>query len=377
GDKLTVKGSYWQTDAENFIDLNVVTSGCAFAPPFIFDQPTCVSQFVNTPNAELDGVEIEAKYKDKGLTEIPDEESGDFGSDFPQYRWTLKSREMEFPDLTPIIMGQSEEPNEMLISMIKQMTEYLNKAIKEVRVSVFVRRGKREMEFSATQYFVDYTKEFTGGGGGEGGPNRRQNRTMKNRGFTLLEVIIAMMIMAFLSLFTVEAIQKALKTKTKVQKEIDKNSTLRDALRIMERDINMAFNYRDINLELHNQTQAMRKKKSAEAFKPDPKKTQAENQAAQLAHQQAQAGAEEKYKQKVEKIATQFIGEPEAIDFTSLSNTRLTEDSKISSQAEIGYKNQILQAPLHPRAVLEVPMAPGLQLYPRRHHKDRRRNRAS
>jgi len=114
-------------------------------------------------------VEVEAKYKDKPLTEIPDEESGDFGSEFPQYRWILKSREMEFPDLTPIIMGQSEEPNEMLISMIKQMTEYLGKAIKEVQVSVFVRRGKREMEFSATQYFVDYSKEFSAPGTGGGG----------------------------------------------------------------------------------------------------------------------------------------------------------------------------------------------------------------
>lgn len=63
GDKFTVKGSYWQTDAKNFIDLSVVASGCAFAPPFVFDQDTCVSQFVNTPNAELDGVEIEANYE--------------------------------------------------------------------------------------------------------------------------------------------------------------------------------------------------------------------------------------------------------------------------------------------------------------------------
>jgi hemoglobin/transferrin/lactoferrin receptor protein len=62
GDKFTVKGSYWQTDAKNFIDLNVVTSGCAFAPGSTFNQATCISQFENTPNAELDGVEIEANY---------------------------------------------------------------------------------------------------------------------------------------------------------------------------------------------------------------------------------------------------------------------------------------------------------------------------
>jgi len=157
-------------------------------------------------------------------------------------------------------------------------------------------------------------------------------------GFTLLEVVIAMMIMAFLSLFTVQAIQRALKTKAKVQKEIDKNSTLRDALRIMERDINMAFNYRDISIELHNQTQAARLKKSQTPFKADPKKSADENAAAQAQYTANQAGAAEKYKKKEEKIATQFIGEPEELNFTSLSNIRVSEEQKISSQAEIGYK---------------------------------------
>lgn len=162
--------------------------------------------------------------------------------------------------------------------------------------------------------------------------------TSANRGFTLLEVIIAMMIMAFLSLFTVEAIQRALKTKSKVQKEIDKNASLRDALRIMERDINMAFNYRDPSIELYNQTQAARKKKSQQAYKDDPKKTPEENAALRQQHDQQLAGAAEKYNPKTEKIVTQFIGEPEELSFTSLSNIRMSEEQKISSQAEIGYK---------------------------------------
>lgn len=129
-------------------------------------------------------VEVEAKYKDKPLTEIPEEESGDFGSDFPQYRWKLKSREMEFPDLTPMIIGQSEDTSdkEMLISMVKQMTEYLNKVIKEVQVSVFVKRGKREMEFSATQYFIDYNQSFSGIGGGGTSTDTTGTGTSEDKG---------------------------------------------------------------------------------------------------------------------------------------------------------------------------------------------------
>ena len=83
------------------------------------------------------------------------------------------------------------------------------------------------------------------------------------RGFTLIEIIIAMFILAFLSVFTVQAIQNALKTKTKIQGEIDRNSTLRDALRIMERDINMAFNYHDAYIQLYNQAQDERKKRGS------------------------------------------------------------------------------------------------------------------
>lgn len=117
--------------------------------------------------------EFEAKYRDKPFNEIPEKEEGDFENDYPQYRWVMESRDLELPDLTPLLIAQEEEANEMLITMMKQMTEYLNKVIKEVRISVFVRgRGGKEAQFSATQYFVDYSKDFTGlpGAGGAAPP---------------------------------------------------------------------------------------------------------------------------------------------------------------------------------------------------------------
>ncbi len=149
------------------------------------------------------------------------------------------------------------------------------------------------------------------------------------RGFTLLEVVIAMGIMAFLSLFTVQAIQKALQTKAKVQKDIDKQTTVRDALRIMERDINLAFNYRDSSIEVFNQAQDVRKAAFDKAGSGgglsnpvNPTRPIDPND----------------FAKKVDKIYTQFIGDAQSVNFTSLSNVRVTEDSKTSSQAEIGYK---------------------------------------
>jgi len=39
--------------------------------------------------------ELEVEYEDKKLTEIPEELSGDFGSDYPKYRWTFTSQDFQ------------------------------------------------------------------------------------------------------------------------------------------------------------------------------------------------------------------------------------------------------------------------------------------
>jgi general secretion pathway protein I len=113
-------------------------------------------------------IETEVKYKDKPLNEIPEEEGGDFGSDFPKYRWTLKSKDLKFPDLAPLMIGQEDGASEEMITMIRQMTDFLSQSIREVQITVYVKGKSREVPFSATQYFVDYNKPFGGGAGGPG-----------------------------------------------------------------------------------------------------------------------------------------------------------------------------------------------------------------
>ncbi|MGE4132445.1 MAG: type II secretion system protein [Bdellovibrionales bacterium] len=124
--------------------------------------------------------EIEAKYKDKPLGEIPDKDGEDFGNDFPNYRWEMESRELKLPDLTPLLVSQEDGANEQLISMMKQMTEFISQTVKEVKVTVFVKSKAKEVAFAATQYFVDYNKSFAGAAtgaaagaaaGGSGGSN--------------------------------------------------------------------------------------------------------------------------------------------------------------------------------------------------------------
>lgn len=116
--------------------------------------------------------EVEAKYRGRPLSEIPEEE-GDTFEGFPQYRWHMISRDFEMPDMAPILTAGSQDAvPDQLISMIRQTTEFISKSVKEVKVSVFVAAGQggREVEFSVTTYFVDYNQELPLEAAAGGGP---------------------------------------------------------------------------------------------------------------------------------------------------------------------------------------------------------------
>lgn len=115
--------------------------------------------------------ELEVKYTGKSLEEIPEEEDGDFGKDFPNYRWELKTKKMEFPDLSAVLIQEKADEggaNDLLITVVRQMTEQFSKAIKEAKLTVKTKVGKRELESSITTYFIDYSLPLGVGGGGGG-----------------------------------------------------------------------------------------------------------------------------------------------------------------------------------------------------------------
>jgi prepilin-type N-terminal cleavage/methylation domain-containing protein len=100
-------------------------------------------------------VELEAKYTGKAITEIKEEE-GNFGDDFPQYRWSFSAQPFEMPDLTPILMKGNDSTDQMLITMMGKMREIVNKSIIEATVTVYVQAAGKEVPYSVTTYFVDY-----------------------------------------------------------------------------------------------------------------------------------------------------------------------------------------------------------------------------
>ncbi|MCB0414315.1 MAG: type II secretion system protein [Bdellovibrionales bacterium] len=106
--------------------------------------------------------EYELKFKGEKLERIPEEESGDFGEEYPQYRWQFKSQDFEMPDLKPLLVTEDGSADETVLTIVGQMQEYFNKSIKEAEVTViFKNKSGRERNFSVPFYFVDYDQDVS------------------------------------------------------------------------------------------------------------------------------------------------------------------------------------------------------------------------
>lgn len=102
--------------------------------------------------------ELEREYKGKSLDSIPEEKEDDFGSDVPNYSWSMKSRKLEIPDLTSSLTSKAGGANEDMLRIMKLFTEHLSKSIKEVKVSVIFKEKKKNITADVTFYMIDYDR---------------------------------------------------------------------------------------------------------------------------------------------------------------------------------------------------------------------------
>ena len=102
--------------------------------------------------------EMELQFKGESL--IADRElEGDFGKDYPNLSWKTEIKPLEFPDLAPILVSQSDEGvDQLTLTVIQQMSSQLSQAIKEMKVSVFWKQGKNTATYSITTYLVSYNQ---------------------------------------------------------------------------------------------------------------------------------------------------------------------------------------------------------------------------
>ncbi len=112
--------------------------------------------------------ELDLEYRGKPISDIKEEDGGTFGEDFAQYRWEMRSKEFEMPDVSGMMSGQNQDNsnssgNEMMTLIVKTVTDYVKTAVKEVTVTVYYRKNEKLKETSQAiaTYFVDYSKPLS------------------------------------------------------------------------------------------------------------------------------------------------------------------------------------------------------------------------
>ena len=150
------------------------------------------------------------------------------------------------------------------------------------------------------------------------------------RGFTLIEMMIAVAILATLSVLAATSIQQAIKSKAKIQGKIDDVSKMRDVLRIMERDVQLAYHYRDIPKEIEdlvkkkNKQDKEKKDKDKDPKKPNPEETEPPETPEQIEAPPVDP-------------STHFIGEENQLHFVTMNSARMIRNAIMADFIEVGY----------------------------------------
>jgi len=115
-------------------------------------------------------VETEFTFEGKPFDEVKKETEGTFEEPYQDYRWKTKIQELKFPALstsggkaggtegggTSSAGGQNQGAD----LIMKMMSNFLSKAIREVNVTVFWKKGTIEQNFTLSTFWVDLSYEF-------------------------------------------------------------------------------------------------------------------------------------------------------------------------------------------------------------------------
>lgn len=146
-----------------------------------------------------------------------------------------------------------------------------------------------------------------------------KNNLANSSGFSLIEVILAISILSTLMVISTQALSRALKAKTKIQAEVDDVSALRDTMRLIRTDINLAFHFRDFEKEILD---LVNKPATANPATPATPVTPTAGPQRQTERQDP---------------TTEFEGSEEEIHFVTANNGRTTANALQADFIEVGY----------------------------------------
>lgn len=145
-----------------------------------------------------------------------------------------------------------------------------------------------------------------------------------HNGFSLIEVILAITILSTLMVLTTQSLSRALKAKVKIQAEIDDVSSLRDTMRLIRSDLNLAFHYRDIEKEILDLVN-----KPATSVNPATPATP-------TIPTNGTNGAATRENERQDPT-THFVGTEDKMSFVTMNNGRTTANAQQADFIEVGY----------------------------------------
>lgn len=156
----------------------------------------------------------------------------------------------------------------------------------------------------------------------------------KSSGFTLLEVLLAITILSTLSLLSSQALSRAFRARTKIQAEVDDVSALRDSMRIIRSDLNLAYHHYDFEQEI------MELANKSTTSTPN-KQNQSQFPGGQIPEQLADQSQNQQQNQRKTKRGdptTHFVGDNDKMAFVTMNNGRIAANTNQADFIEVGYE---------------------------------------
>ncbi|MGE3758331.1 MAG: type II secretion system protein GspJ [Pseudobdellovibrionaceae bacterium] len=182
---------------------------------------------------------------------------------------------------------------------------------------------------------------------------KNSHRSPNICGFTLIEVMISITILASLMVLAAKTFQGATESKKKIQTNLDEVSVVRDALKILELDINRAFHYRDIEKEIETLAKKASKSTKSKAstgvgsngsgappvtppIDPGASQDGGDPNNPDAIDPTLSPEEQEVAKKRISPV-TFFMGSDNKIDFVTLNADRMIKDAQQADFAEVNY----------------------------------------
>lgn len=185
-------------------------------------------------------------------------------------------------------------------------------------------------------------------------------KLLSEKAFTLIELMVSLAILAAISLATSRSLRSTAQLKNSLQGRIDRQAVFRSAIRLIKRDIHLAFNHHDLTIDILKDIKSREKEllsannNNANSNNNNNSNTDTEtgtgtgtgtgtntgtnnsNSTANSNQTNVSLFNLEDYEREI-KDPTSFIGEKDEIHFTNSNNIRITPDDLSTSQQEVGY----------------------------------------